>query len=113
MNTHIGGLYRFRSGIRVVTSDPVEYEGQMCVQVAQPLIRFTEPMTVKTNEDGTAYAYPGAAFLPLSLLSHEMKMIGPTAQDSMGFFRPFEPHLIKAVPKKRKTKKRRKPKAKK
>ena len=113
MNTQIGGLYRFRSGIRIITSAPELYEGQLCVQVAQPYIRFTEPMTVKANEDGTAYAYPGRSHLPLSLLSHKMQMIGPTVHDHTGIFRAFSPKFVKIVPKKRKNKKRRKPKAKK
>jgi hypothetical protein len=107
MNKMTGGFYRFRSGFRVVTSEPVSYEGQMCVQVAQAYIRFTEPMTVRVNEDGTAYAYPGRAYLPLSLLSHEMEMIGPVVHDHTGSFRAFQPKLIKVVPKRKRNKKRR------
>lgn len=106
MNKMTGGFYRFRSGFRVVTSEPVSYEGQMCVQVAQAYIRFTEPMTVRVNEDGTAYAYPGRAYLPLSLLSHEMELFGPPVDG----FRAYQQKLIKVVPKRKRPRRKKKTK---
>ncbi len=91
---NIGGLYRFRSGVRVVMSEPTMNEGQLKVEVAMPFIRFTDPCTVKVNTEGEAYAYPGRAFLPISLLCNELEIYGPVVDG----FRQYRQKFIKDLP---------------
>jgi hypothetical protein len=111
MSKLTGGLYLFRSGFRIIVGEPEMHEGQLNVPVAQPYIRLTSPLSVRVNEDGTPFAYPGVAYLPVSLLSHKAVLNGSAQQDSFGSFDTFNLVTIKEVPKR--NKKRRKPRPKK
>ncbi len=104
-----GRMFRFPSGIRIVLSEPTNFEGKRCVATAMPYIRFGQDNEVRTNIDGTPYVYPGVAYLSTFGITHTVDVYGE-ADDGFRKIveRPlgFSPSQI-AASKKRKPRRRR------
>lgn len=95
----VNAAYRFRTGYRVVVSPPAYFQGELQVGVRQPDIRL-DPKSIRLDDNGLPFTYPGVAYLPVSLLSHKLVL----KRD--GEYSTFSEELIKVVPKKRKKRKK-------
>lgn len=101
----IGKIFQFKdAGIQYVLSEPYKFNGKTMVEVGQPFIRLGSPMMVRLDADEKV-KWSGIAYLEVSLATH-VYTLGPVEDG----YRSIAPQLVRVIPKKKRTRKKRKAK---